>query len=371
VDELELGYLLAISAAALWSPRPLVAMLSHFGSAKAVVEYVKSGHVSMSLPCEVVAAEALARIAAIRDDDTRRALADASVGDQAVVTRADQLYPAQLCDLCDAPPVLYYRGTLTELGNRVVALVGSRAATPYGRSMTATIVADFAAYGATIVSGLARGIDAAAHRAAIGAGLPTVAVIGSGLRALYPPYHLTLANEIVAAGGAVLTEFPPNIAARPHHFPMRNRLVAALGQATFVIEAGTKSGALITAGLAGDLGRPVFALPGDVGRVSSEGTNALIKDGVALATGAADVASVLGWCVAIERSDSVTFESALLGALAPGGSSVDEICVKTGLDSGSVAAQLTILEMQGAVQRYAGGLYTAVRNHKPANLKTG
>jgi DNA processing protein len=166
----------------------------------------------------------------------------------------------------------------------------------------------------------------------------------------------------------VISEFPPQMAARQHHFPMRNRLVAALADATVVIEAGVRSSALIAARLAAELGKQVFAVPGDVRRSTSEGTNALIKDGVTLTTGADDIAAVLGWQPNIQsarvnsRRHMGLENSLVLGVLAPGGSDVDEVCAATGLDAASVAAQLTMLEMQGLVDRQPGGLYTPTRS---------
>jgi DNA processing protein len=366
-DERELAYLLAVSGAAVWTPRPLVAMLATLGSARGLVAYAKHAATVAPPPCEILGSEALARIAALDDAAARAALEQARLPGQSFATQAGPRYPRRLLDLCDAPPVLYYRGRLDAIDGRVVAIVGSRAATPYGRSLASTIAADFSAFGVAVVSGLARGVDAAAHRGALRADAPTVAVIGSGLQALYPPYHKELAREIVAGGGAIVSKFPPTMAARPHQFPMRNRVVAALADATVVVEAGCKSGALITARLAEDLGRHVFALPGDVGRATSEGTNGLIKDGVSLATGASDIAGVLGWGIAISRRGSEQVENALLAALAVGGSSIDELCVKTGLVCADAAAQLTMLEMQGAVERLAGGLYRAVAARHAAN----
>lgn len=366
MDELELGYLLAVSAAAVWTPRPLVAMLSTLGSPRALIEYAKAASREPPPACELLSAESLDRIATVNEHAALTALTDVHKHGYQFVTSADPCYPRRLHDLCDAPPVLYYRGSIDALNGRAVAVVGSRGATPYGRSMAGAVAADFAAYGATVVSGLARGIDAAAHRGSIRQQAPTVAVIGSGLGALYPPYHIRLADEIVATGGAVMSEFPVSMQARPHHFPMRNRLVAALADATFVIEAGIKSGALITAWLACELGRHVFALPGDVGRSTSEGSNGLIKDGVPLATGAADIASVLGWSIMLASNAGNDLTSALLLALAPGGSSIDEVCAKTGLNSATVSAQLTMLEMQGLAEHHAGGLYVAVRATRAA-----
>ncbi|HXW51392.1 MAG TPA: DNA-processing protein DprA [Candidatus Acidoferrales bacterium] len=367
-SELEAGYLLAVAGAAVWTPRPLVAALRELGSARALVEFAREPLHADATPRERLGAEALARIAAIDDAAARDAFRMASRPELRFVSSTSPGYPRRLLELCDPPPVLYYRGKLDVLEGRAIAIVGCRACTPYGRSMSAQLVRGFSSFGATIVSGLARGIDAAAHRAAIAATTPTVAAIGSGLLALYPPYHSLLADEIVARGGAVISEFPLKMVARQHHFPMRNRLVAALADATVVVEAGARSGALITARLAAETGRHVFAVPGDVGRTASEGSNALIKDGVALTTGADDVAALLGWTRQLRdsglddegaaRRGAVASSGAdLLEALAHGACDVDELCAATGLDAASVSAQLTLLEMQGLVDRAAGGIF--------------
>ncbi|MBV8460086.1 MAG: DNA-protecting protein DprA [Candidatus Eremiobacteraeota bacterium] len=360
MDERETAYLIAVSAAAVWTPRPLVAMLKALGSARTLVTYAQNAAAVAPPPCELLGFEALARVAAIDDAIAAAALADATVDGVRFMTSGDAGYPQRLLDLCDPPPVLYYRGNIASIG-RAVAVVGSRAATPYGRNIATSVAGDLGSIGATVVSGLARGIDACAHRGALRIDAPTVAVLGSGLRALYPPYHRHLADEIEAQGGAIVSEFPPTLPARAHQFPMRNRIVAALSDATVVVEAGAKSGALITARLAAELGRPVFAFPGDVGRPSSEGSNALIKDGVALVTGAEDIAAALGWQCALPSLTSSDVDNTCIGVIAHGGSSVDEICAASGLDAASVNAQLTILEMQGLVERQAGGLYHVVR----------
>jgi DNA protecting protein DprA len=365
MDERETAYLIAVSAAAVWTPRPLVAMLKTLGTARALVAYAHNAASDAPPPCELLGLEALARIAAIDDRIAAAALDDASADGVRFMTSDDAGYPQRLHDLCDPPPVLYYRGDFNSLQARAVAVVGSRAATPYGRNMATTVAGDLGTYGATVVSGLARGIDACAHRGALRVGTQTVAVLGSGLRALYPPYHRHLADEIEGQGGAIISEFPPTLPARAHQFPMRNRIVAALCDATVVVEAGAKSGALITARLAAELGRPVFAFPGDVGRPSSEGTNALIKDGVALATAAEDIASALGWQRVMPSCTSIDLNKTLTGVLAPSGSSIDEICAVSGMDPASVSAQLTILEMQGLVEQQAGGLYHVVRIRRP------
>ena len=277
MDELDRGYLMAVSGALVWTPRLLRSWLDGCGGARALLQVVETDDATPPYGAEPLGSRAIARLRAIDDRAAAHAIADLQRSGARVLTDADPEYPPSLRDLNDAPPLVYVRGNASAIGERAVAIVGSRAATAYGRTVAAELAAGFGALGACIVSGLARGIDAAAHKAALDAGAPTVAVVGSGLSALYPPYHSLLADDIVAAGGAVLSEFPPMLPAHAHQFPMRNRIVAALSRATILVEAGTRSGALITARLADELGRRVFAIPGDVGRPTSAGTNALIK----------------------------------------------------------------------------------------------
>ena len=373
MDELECGYLMAVAGALVWSPRALRRWLDAFGSACGVLEAARDPEFAARCGVEPLADAARARLATIDDKAAQQAIDDLARSKAQLVLDADPAYPRALMDLVDPPPVLYVRGDLTSLRGRAVAVVGSRAATAYGRTVAATLVADFGALGACIVSGLARGIDAAAHKAALAAGAPTVAVVGSGLSALYPPYHSLLADEIVAAGGAIVSEFPPRLPARAHQFPMRNRIVAALAEATVVVEAGTRSGALITARLADELGRSVFAIPGDVNRPTSAGTNGLIKDGVPLVTGAFDAAALLGWPVAATSAErdgarvDGSQDSALLALVPASGVDVDELIARTQIDSGTLLARLTMLEIQGLIVRLPGGSFAAVKSGRPAN----
>jgi len=367
-SEIELGYLLAVSAAAVWTPRPLTAYLQIFGDARSLVRFARGELPAPAIGCaesdrrESLSIDALARIAAVSDDVAFAALADARADGQMFTIPSSDDYPRRLRDLCDPPAVLYYRGKLSALSARTVAIVGSRAATPYGRSIAGTLAADFASFGVTVVSGLARGIDAAAHRGCVAQGATTIAVIGSGLQALYPPYHAALSHEIIAQGGAIISEFPAAMPARAHHFPMRNRLVAALADATIVVEGSYKSGALITARLAAELGRPVFAIPGDVGRPTSEGTNGLIKDGAILTTSAADTCGVLGWPIRAGSSadDGGFAADSVLRAICGAPADAAEISRSSGVEISAVLARLTLLEIQGQVERQPGGLYVAV-----------
>ena len=367
MDDLELGYLLAVAAAGMWAPRALAAWLAALGSPRAILEFVHRVGNEPPSGVEKLPPAALARLALLDDGAARAALAAAQRSGARIVLRSDAAYPAALFDLCDAPLVLYVRGDLECLRARAVAIVGSRAATSYGRSVAASMAAEFGAFGATVVSGLARGIDAAAHKGAVDSGVPTVAVLGSGIRALYPRYHALLADEIVERGGAVISEFPPDECARAFQFPMRNRVVAALAHATVVVEASTRSGALITARLADELGRAVFAIPGDVGRATSKGTNALIADGIPLITSAADVAMHMRWDLALGRATQLSLEPDPLLELLRQARAIDELAALTGESVADLSAKLVVLELQGFVERGAGGVYAAVGSRTTAN----
>jgi DNA processing protein len=367
VDDIDLGYLMAVAGALVWTPRPLRSWLDALQSPRAIIAFAKSGEPRPPEHAEPLGAEAIGRLAAIDDEAARQALEECRrCGARALIDTGSD-YPPALRDLCDPPPVLYARGDPAVLFGRTVAIVGSRAATSYGRNIAGTLAAEFGSFGACVVSGLARGIDAAAHKGAIAARVPTAAVIGSGLAALYPPYHSLLADEIADEGGVVLSEFPPALGARAHQFPMRNRLVAALAQATVVVEAGSRSGALITARLADEIGRPVFAIPGDVGRAASEGSNELIKDGVTLVTCAADVAGTLGWNVRFVEADDTDTRDPVLALVDSCASGIEELSARSRLDVASLLAKLTLLEIQGLVKRLPGGSYAAVKARRPPN----
>jgi DNA processing protein len=214
-----------------------------------------------------------------------------------LITWSDPNYPRLLRYIHDPPLVLYVKGTLIEDDAPAVAVVGTRRATPYGTTMTRLIASTLAQAECTVVSGLARGIDAMAHRSAIAAGGRTLAVMATGIDRVYPAEHQHLA-EAIAANGALISELPPGELANSYNFPRRNRIISGLGCAVVVVEAGEKSGALITVDHALDQGREVFAIPGDVLSFASKGTNRLIQDGAQMITSGKDLINkliVLGW----------------------------------------------------------------------------
>ena len=209
------------------------------------------------------------------------------------IRRGDDRYPPLLAAIHNPPPTLFVRGEdLRLLDEPIVAIVGSRKASEHGRRIAAEIAGHLAAMGVVVVSGMAWGIDAAAHRGALHAGGKTIAVLGCGIDVDYPPQHAELAGQI-AASGLVITEFPAGTAPRPPHFPQRNRIISGLSLAVVVVEAAELSGSLITARLALDQGREVLAVPGRAGEQNARGTNQLIRDGAALVERGEEVAAII------------------------------------------------------------------------------
>ncbi|PLX87006.1 MAG: DNA-protecting protein DprA [Desulfuromonas sp.] len=275
----------------------------------------------------------------------------------------DPSYPALLKEIHDPPAVLYLLGTLPD--NDAFAIVGSRKATPGGLQLTEEIAAELAARGITIVSGLARGIDSAAHSGALSASGPTIAVLGCGIDRIYPPENTRLFHRIVEKN-AVITEYAPGTPPLPGHFPGRNRIISGLSHGTLVVEAAEGSGSLITCDFALDQGRDVFAVPGAVKNRTSSGPNRLIKDGAHVVTDAGDILQALWPALPTQQQQSV--ESALLEKLSGQQKNlytildseprhIDEIGRKCGLTPMEVSAILLDLELQGAVQALPGRHY--------------
>jgi len=271
-------------------------------------------------------------------------------------------WPEALAQAIPRPERLFVRGTLPE--GPGVAVVGTRKMSAYGRACVDLLVPEIVRLGRPLVSGLALGIDGAAHEAALRAGGTTFAVIGSGIddASIYPRAHFGLAKRILEAGGAVMSEYANGAPGLPHHFPERNRIVAALSAAVLVIEAPRKSGAMITARLALEMGREVWAVPGAITHPNSEGPNALIRDGATPISCADDVAYALGARPRQERlpmPDSLSPEErAALEAIAAGRDTADALSRALGRPIGAVSGLLTSLELSGAIRAVGGGRYT-------------
>jgi DNA processing protein len=273
-------------------------------------------------------------------------------------------YPPLLRTIPDPPATLWLRGEAESvLLQRVcVAVVGARSCSGYGRGIARTLSREAAAAGAVVVSGLARGIDGEAHRGALEAGGQTVAVLGCGIDRDYPAAHAELARRIVSTGGLIVSEYEPGVEPAPWRFPARNRIIAGLSQATVVVEARERSGALITADFALEDGRDVLAVPGEITSATSVGTNALLRVGATPVTSAGDVLEVLGLDPAASEREGLPEpgpeQRLVLAAVGDGARSGDELVRATGLDAGVVAAALVALELAGLVTE-ADGVYRA------------
>ena len=283
----------------------------------------------------------------------------------------DPNYPQRLLNCYDPPTMIYYKGNANLNASRVLAIVGTRSNTPYGKNFTETLVRELEDKEILIVSGLAFGIDAIAHKAALQNGMPTVGVVGHGLDKIYPYENKPLAREMTAAGGGLLTEFISGTKPDRHNFPLRNRIVAGMSDATLVVETKVEGGSMITAKMADSYNRDVFALPGRTIDHASSGCNHLIKYNKAiLATSADDLLQVLGWKEKkvvkkeLQRSlfATLTPDQQKIVALLEEKESVhiDELNLKTGLSSSSLAAALLDLELNHQVEGMPGKRYRLV-----------
>lgn len=276
----------------------------------------------------------------------------------------DPAYPGALRQIFDPPPGLFVRGKLPAATHPALAVVGSRRPTPYGLAVAERLAKEAAATGVVVVSGLARGIDSAAHRGALAAGGQTIAVLGCGLDVVYPRENRRLMEEI-AASGAVLSEFPPGSPPEAWHFPVRNRIISGLSRATLVVEAAEKSGALITADMALEQGRDVLAVPGGIASPLSRGPNRLIKQGARLVEGVADILEELGVTALFNLPSGVENnpprltgdESAVYRRLSYEPATVDKLVEESALSAQQVLAALMFLEVKRLVRQLPGGCY--------------
>jgi DNA processing protein len=370
-------------------PATFALLLREHGTARRVVELATSPagrrHVRLGpdrdrnrLPRQMVAALGTAAV------DAEAIVARLAADGLAVLTIDDPAYPARLRRLEEPPPVLFVRGEIPALSaSRSVAVVGTRRPTEAGRRIAARIGDALSRIGAVVVSGLAVGVDGAAHAAAVAAGLPTVAVLGSGHGRLFPKAHVRLAGAIVEAGGAIVSELPPDASPTKGTFPRRNRLISGLADATVVVEAAAGSGALITARWALEQGRACFLVPGSIDAPASVGCLAFLREYAGEARIVAGVPELLedlelvGPAVGDRRTEARAVsreallavlgrsEAQVAGALADGATTVDQLADRTGLAISSVLGTLTLLEIRGlavgAYGRYrpAGALAAA------------
>ncbi|KXV15767.1 DNA processing protein DprA [Caballeronia megalochromosomata] len=384
LDAEELRAWLRLAHAKGLRPLALRALLGAFGGP---LEVLSESFASLAETADARAAEAVLAppqdIEGVPFDDYIEAvLAWAAEPGNRVLTLADTAYPQALLTMPDPPPLLYAKGQLDLLQTRAVAIVGSRHATPQGLEDARRFARALSDAGLAVVSGLALGIDASAHRGALEGGTGTVSVIGTGADLVYPAAHHTLAHEI-AREGAILSEWPLGTPARSANFPQRNRLIAGMSSGVLIVEAAMRSGSLITARLANEMGRDVFALPGSIHAALSQGCHRLIKEGAKLVETPEEILEEFGfppvsagaaaakrtkarpvsasWASARLADGAISGDAArVLGALGHAPATLEILAMRTDLDGAALQGALLQLELSGRVAALAGGRYTAV-----------
>lgn len=362
----ELEAKVALALTQKFTPLGMTNLLKRFGCASAVVAAPKA-EISKVPKANKQGADALAEV--IRKGEHLRELEECEKHGIRLLQLEDAAYPQILKRIDDPPPLLYVRGEITGQDDLSLAIVGGRSASYYGTAQAARFARDFAIRRVTVVSGLARGIDTAAHRAAIEGGGRTIAVVGSGLLDVYPPENQQFALEL-AEHGAVISEFPLHTPGRARNFPQRNRIISGLSLGVLVVEATRRSGSLITARLAVEQGREVFALPGKVDSDLSQGPHDLIREGAHLVAEPAHVYEGLEMLKLLpeekapeKRADAAPqgmspTESALWKVLQPSdGLTVDELMGKTGMAAAQVTSGLLTLEMKRLARALPGKRY--------------
>lgn len=343
-------------------PRLRQNLIAAFGSAEAALaaresELVRVDGIGAKLAEKIIAAPC--EMAALAD------LTAAAERGIEVLTHGDEIYPAALREIHDPPGVLFYRGDWRPTDQLAVGMVGSRHATQYGLRHSERIAGELARAGVTVVSGLARGIDGAAHRGALAAGGRTIAVLAGGLNKIYPPEHVKLADE-VASQGCLVTEAPPGMIPLAGSFPQRNRIISGLSLGVLVVEADDRSGALITTRHAAEQGREVFALPGPVDSRLSRGCHGLLRDGAKLVTCAEEILEELGPLVEpaplpsggelrhVAELNLNEVEAAVLAHIRTEQTAIDSVVAASGLPAHQVLATVSVLELRGLVRRVSG-----------------
>jgi DNA processing protein len=382
------------------SPVRAQAALSRLGRPQNVLEAAQAGD-PLLREADGLTAKAIEKLCTCASRDVSRQIEAMETHGIGIVLESEEDYPRGLKAMADPPPCLFIRGTLQREDERAVAIVGTRQVTEYGRGLAHRFALELARAGVTVVSGLARGIDTAAHRGSLDGSGRTIAVTGCGLDIVYPSDNRDLMLEIEGTG-AVVSEWAPTTNPEAWHFPARNRIIAGLSLGVIVVEAAAKSGALITADFANELGREVFAVPGNVHKLQSRGPHQLIRDGATLVESVEDVLQALeGRATPLperrgERQDqnnddaepgkaasrpprrSPTPDSARQGSLpfnmasfSPGENKVwicldveprhiDDLAAEAGLNASEVNTALVLLELKGAARRLPGNLFARV-----------
>jgi DNA processing protein len=355
-------YWIAFSIVRGVGPVRFRALLDHFGSAERAWQASSEELAAAGLDRRSLKNLMQARS---RLDLDREMARIASIPARAITWESAE-YPRLLREIPDAPPVLYIRGRLTEEDEWAIAVVGTRRASAYGRQVTHRLTEALARSGLTVVSGLARGIDSEAHLAALESGGRTIAVLGCGIDQVYPPENRKLAERVVAQG-AVITDYPVGTKPEAGNFPPRNRIISGLSLGVLITEAGTRSGARITADYAAEHGRDVFAVPGSILSYASAGTNALIQDGAKLVIKPDDILEELNLMMVAEQAEARQVlpanatEASLLSRLSTEPTHVDELRQLVGLPISDVTSALALMELKGMVRQAGGMRYVIAR----------
>lgn len=347
-------------------PSTIRTLLRDYGLPEAVLGRTRS-ELGRYAPAPVLAAldSSLVR------DAVARALDWAAQRERFVVTLADESYPRLLLEIADPPPLLYAQGRIELLQRPGLAIVGSRNASAQGERNAEDFAKALSGAGLTVISGLALGIDSAAHRGGLAGEASTIAVLGTGIDLVYPQRNAALAGEI-AQHGLLLSEFPLGTPAAAHNFPRRNRLISGLGRGCLVIEAALASGSLITARFAAEQGREVFAVPGSIHSPLSKGCHSLIKSGAKLVECADDVLSELSGFRAVARANvadraaPAAEASGLLAFMGHDPVDVDALCERAGLSADQISSELLRLELDGRVTALPGGLFQRLEKARGA-----
>lgn len=338
--------------------RRYMELINYFGSAKSVFECSREELIKSN----IVNVETVDTIISKRDKNKiDRYMKKVKENDITVYTIDEIGYPENLKNIYDPPPVLYVKGKITEEDINSIAIVGSRKATEYGLKTAEQFGKEVAESGFTVVSGMALGIDSAAHRGAIKAGGRTIAVFACGLNYIYPRSGLSLAKEIIK-NGAIISEYPLGIEAVPRNFPARNRIISGMVKGVLIVEANKKSGSLITADFALEQGRDVFAVPGNINSPSSKGTNELIKNGAKLVDSISDIMEeyygyfdINNVCTREAILDET--ETEIINLLKISGKSLDDIIETISIEPSKILSAMTLLEIRGIIKQINGVFY--------------
>lgn len=337
------------------------ALLNTYGNAEAVLTHMDQG------VADIIGSKGMDELREIKKRGAISLLEQLNACGADVFFRDEAEYPALLREISDPPQALFVRGVLKP-DEKSVAIVGSRRETRYGRTQAFRIARELAENGITVVSGLARGIDTAAHEGALAGGGRTVAVLGNGIDSVYPEENKALAERIVAQGGALISEFPLGAEPLAYHFPIRNRIISGMSAALLLIEGHAKSGTMITAGYAAEQGREVFALPGAVDAPGSAAPLRLLREGAGICTCAQDILVDMGWAQkpetviqqqmalpALEGLTDIQKQIVLLMQDEP--KRFEELAAESGIAPDTLTGELTLLELDGIVKPRAGRIY--------------